>query len=95
MSTIKVTEPHSLSVDEVKSRLAAFEQDISKYGMKLNWSGSKAELKGVGASGDVNVTASDVTISVKLGMMAKAAGVKPDKLSQSIEKRLKAALGDG
>jgi hypothetical protein len=38
------------------------------------------------------VTASNVTVIVKLGMLAKAAGVKPEKLQDSIQRRLKAAL---
>ena len=93
MSSIVVKESHSYPVEEVKTRLGAFEQDISKkYGMKLQWKGTEAQLKGVGASGDVKVTSSDVTVTVKLGMMAKAAGIKPDMLSKSIEKRLKSAL---
>lgn len=93
MSDVVVTEAHSLPLDDVKGRLGAFEQDISKYGMKLEWSGNEAKLKGVGASGGVKVTDKDVTVTVKLGMMAKAAGIKADKLSGSIQKRLKAALG--
>ena len=75
MSDVNVSEGHSLSIEDVKSRLAAFEQDISKYGMKLDWSGDEAKLKGVGASGGVRVIASDVTVTVKLGMMAKAAAI--------------------
>lgn len=93
MSTVKVTESHSLSIDDAKKSLEAFEGDISKYGMKLHWSGANAELKGTGASGDVKVTDSSVTVTVKLGMMAKMAGVKPDLLEKSIAKRLKSALG--
>lgn len=92
MSTITVTQPHTLSVDDAKKALASFEGDISKYGMKLSWNGPNAELKGTGASGDVKVTTSSVTVVVKLGMLAKAAGVKADLLEKSIEKRLKAAL---
>ena len=64
MSDVVVTESHSLPLDEVKTRLGAFEQDIAKYGMKLDWAGNEAKLKGVGASGDVKVTASDGTESV-------------------------------
>lgn len=94
MSTVVVKERHTLPVDQVKGRLGAFESDIAKYGLKLVWSGNNAELKGTGASGDVKVTASDVTVTVKLGMMAKVAGVKPELLEKSIEKRLKAALSD-
>ncbi|MEQ9502013.1 MAG: polyhydroxyalkanoic acid system family protein [Deltaproteobacteria bacterium] len=92
MSTITVTESHALSVDDAKKSLASFEGDLSKYGMKLEWSGANADLKGTGASGDVRVTDSNVTVVVKLGMMAKMAGVKPDLLEKSIQKRLKAAL---
>lgn len=92
MSTVTVRESHTIGVEAAKKALGSFETDIAKYGMKLVWSGANAELKGTGASGDVTVTATSVTVNVKLGMLAKAAGVKPDKLQQSIEKRLKAAL---
>ncbi len=92
MSTITVTESHALSIDDAKKSLASFEGDLSKYGMKLEWSGAKAALKGTGASGDVNVTSDKVTVVVKLGMMAKMAGVKPDLLEKSIQKRLRSAL---
>lgn len=92
MSTVTVKESHSLPADDVKTRLAQFEQDISKYGLKLNWNGDAAKLEGTGASGEVKVAPSDVTVVVKLGMMAKMAGIKPDKLEASIRKRLQAAL---
>lgn len=99
MSTVTVTQAHTLGIEAAKKALASFEGDISKYGMKLVWSGSSGasgasgEIKGTGASGDVRVTDSSVTVNVKLGMMAKVAGVKPDLLQQSIAKRLKSALG--
>jgi putative polyhydroxyalkanoate system protein len=92
LSTVTVTQAHALGVDAAKKALQQFESDIAKYNMKLVWSGSGAEIKGTGASGDVRVTASSVTVSVKLGMLAKVAGVDPQKLEQSIAKRLKAAL---
>src|SRR5688572_13625233 len=92
VSTVTVSQAHTLGVDAAKKALSTFESDISKYGMKLAWSGANAEIKGTGASGDVKVTATNVTVVVKLGMMAKVAGVKPDLLEKSIEKRLKAAL---
>lgn len=92
MSTISVTESHALGADAAKKSLASFEGDISKYGMKLVWSGTNAEIKGTGASGDVKITDKTVTVTVKLGMMAKVAGVDAAKLEASIRKRLKAAL---
>ncbi len=92
MSSVVVTEPHAFSVDEARGRLTVLEDDLAKYRMKLVWKGDNAVLKGTGASGDVKVTGSDVTITIKLGTMAKMAGVKPDLLSKSLQKRLKSAL---
>ena len=92
MSTVQVDQPHNLGVDVAKQKLSTFADEIKKYGMSLHWKGDEAELKGTGASGNVKVTPNKVTVIVKLGMLAKAAGVKPDKLQDSISKRLAAAL---
>ena len=35
MSTLTVTQAHTLGVEAAKKALSTFEQDISKYGMKL------------------------------------------------------------
>lgn len=92
MATVRVEQPHALSIDDAKKALEKFAEDIAKYGMKLHWSGSEAELKGIGASGDVKVHSDKVVVTVKLGMMAKAAGVKADRLEGSIARRLQSAL---
>lgn len=92
MSEVRVEEAHSLQVEVAKQKLGTFADDLKKYGMALAWKGNEAELKGTGASGSVKVSATAVTVVVKLGMLAKAAGVNPDKLKESISKRLKAAL---
>jgi putative polyhydroxyalkanoate system protein len=92
MADVKVTQPHSVGAAEAKTRIGGFEEMMSKYGVKADWAGNAAKLKGMGVSGSIDVTDSLVTVVVKLGMMAKAAGVKPDKLKASIEKRLKAAF---
>lgn len=92
MSTVQVDQAHTLGTEAAKQKLGGFADDIKKYGMSLVWNGGEAELKGIGASGSVKVTPTNVTVIVKLGMMAKAAGVKPEKLQESIAKRLKAAL---
>jgi putative polyhydroxyalkanoate system protein len=92
VSTVIVKETHALGADAAKKSLSTFESDISKYGMKLVWNGTNAEIKGTGASGDVRITDNSVTVTVKLGMMAKVAGVNAEKLEGSIRKRLKAAL---
>ncbi|MCA9716347.1 MAG: polyhydroxyalkanoic acid system family protein [Myxococcales bacterium] len=88
-----MTEPHNHSPDEAIKRISSFEEMFNKYGVKVNWSGHKAALKGP-VSGSVDVTSRDVTVVVTLGMMARAAGVKGDKLAASIRKRLRAALDE-
>ena len=92
MSTIRVNESHSHDQDTAKSKVSVFEEMVSKFGVKVIWSGYTAEIKGMGISGGIDVTPSDVTVTLKLGMMAKAAGVKADKLEGSIRKRLLEAL---
>jgi len=92
MSTIKVKKSHSFSKDEAKTRLASFEEMIGKYGVKLVWSGHRADLKGTGVSGGAVVSDDSVEITVKLGLLAKAAGVDPKRLQGSIEKRLNEAM---
>jgi putative polyhydroxyalkanoate system protein len=97
MATVKVTQPHSLpSPADARARLGGFEDMLRKYGVKLDWRGDHATFNGIGVSGGVDVTSRAVDVTVKLGLMAKAAGVDPDRLRKSIEKRLAAALtGEG
>ena len=92
MADVKVSQAHSLPLDQVRAKMSEFEDMMGKYGVKANWSGSTAKLKGVGVSGDIKVTDSAVNVALKLGMMAKAAGVDPKRLEGSIAKRLKAAF---
>ena len=92
--SIKVSQPHSFTVAEAKTKLGSFEEMLGKYGVKLAWKGDRADIKGIGVSGGVAVTDSEVEVTVKLGMMAKAAGVNEGKLTKSIEKRLRNALTD-
>ena len=54
--------------------------------------GRSAGSRGVGVSGSIDVSDKDVTVVVKLGMLAKAAGVDGDRLGKSIDKRLSSAL---
>ncbi|MFZ9887304.1 MAG: polyhydroxyalkanoic acid system family protein [Myxococcota bacterium] len=93
MSEVRVVRKHSLTVEEVKQRVGAFEEAMQKYGVKARWNGREAELKGTGVSGRLAIGDDELTVTVKLGLLAKAAGVDVERLTQSIEKRLDAALG--
>ena len=92
MSSITVIEPHKLPVDEAISRLAVFEQMVSKFGVSIKWKGAQADIKGMGIKGSIKVTDSDATIALKLGMLARAAGVDAKRLQGSVSKRLRSAF---
>ena len=92
MAAIKVVEPHNLSTADAVERLVVFKEMVSKFGVSLKWTGNHADFKGLGVSGSIDVTESDATIEVKLGMMAKAAGVDGERLKGSISKRVRAAF---
>ena len=93
MSKISVRQAHSVSRAQAKEQLASFEEMLkSKYRVSLAWKGDKATVKGIGVSGGVEVSDDAVDVDVKLGMMARAAGVDADRVKASIAKRLKAAF---
>ena len=92
MSTISITEQHNLGQEVAKDKIGVFEEMVQKFGVKVIWSGFRAEIKGMGISGDIDVQADSIALKLKLGMMAKAAGVKADKLEGSIKRRIQEAL---
>lgn len=92
MADVTVNQSHNVSPAEARQRLGAFEDMMGKYGVSAKWKGDSAKLKGLGVSGGIDVTSSEVKVVVKLGMMAKAAGVDAGRLTNSIAKRLKAAF---
>lgn len=91
-SKVHVKETHNLSAEEAKERAGVFDEMFKKYGVTPKWKGNSAKIKGPGVKGNVEITESDVTVNLKLGMLAKAAGVKADKLESSIQRRLREAL---
>ncbi|MBT8470772.1 MAG: polyhydroxyalkanoic acid system family protein [Deltaproteobacteria bacterium] len=95
MADVRVTQSHTVSHDDAKQKLGSFEDMMKKYGVSANWSGSHADLKGTGVKGAIDITDSDVRVELKLGMLAKAAGIDPDRLRKSIGRRLKEAFEGG
>ncbi|MCB9521133.1 MAG: polyhydroxyalkanoic acid system family protein [Myxococcales bacterium] len=93
MSDVRVVEPHNTTVADAIGKVGAFEELLRKYGVKADWSGSNAQLKGTGVKGSIAVDATNVTVLVQLGMLARAAGIDGSKLEGSIRKRLRAAFG--
>ena len=92
MAEITIKEAHTLGAAEAKVRVSVFEEMVSKFGVKMAWSGSQATFKGVGVSGSMSVTDTDATIKIKLGMLARAAGVDGKRLQGSISRRVREAF---
>lgn len=90
---IVVVEKHMGTPDEARDKIASFQEMLDKYGVKPSWKGNHAKLKGLGVKGTIDIDDENVRVELSLGMMAKAAGVKADKLENSIRKRLKKAFG--
>ena len=91
MSNVNVVEAHSKSVAEIKAGLSQFEEMFAKYMVKMEWSGDRATLSGP-VSGSIEIRSRELEVRIKLGMMAKMAGIDPKRLEGSIRKRLRAAL---
>ena len=92
MSTIKIRQPHEFDHHKAKECLGSFADMMAKYGVSLDWTGDRATIKGIGVSGEVSIHDTFVEVIVKLGMLAKAAGVDPTRLEGSITRRLNAAF---
>ena len=92
MSTIHITQSHEFDRTQARARLSFFEDTLSKYGVRLQWNAYEAAIKGVGVSGKITVSDTEVDIDLKLGLIAKAAGVDPERLESSITRRLTAAM---
>ncbi len=92
MASVKVQQAHSVGAASARTKLAAFETDLAKYKARLDWSGNTAQIKGIGVSGQVQVTDAHVTVNLELGMLARAAGIDAGKLQNSIAKRLAGAF---
>ena len=91
MSKIQVKETHTRSVEEVKAGIAEFETMLNQYMVKVDWKGNKAKLSGP-ISGSLEITEQEIIVEIKLGMMAKMAGIDAQRLEGSIRKRLRSAL---
>jgi len=92
MADVRIVKEHNLSLEEARTKVADFEGMLKKYGVKVKWSGNRGDIKGAGVSGAVELSSGSIAIHLKLGLLAKAAGIKADRLTASIEKRLNAAI---
>lgn len=91
MATVNVKEAHAHSLEEALQRVKSFEGQLTKFMVQVEWNGSSATLKGP-VSGSIEVNGESVSITIKLGMMAKMAGIEAGRLESSIRRRLRETL---
>jgi putative polyhydroxyalkanoate system protein len=92
MAQLVIEEPHALAAAEAKSRLSSLEDHMRNYLVKAHWEGLRATIDGAGVSGTIEVSGSDVVITIKLGLLAVAAGVDPPRLERTIRRRIREAF---
>ena len=91
MAKVQVREAHQKPADDVKAGIAELETMMSKYMVSIDWNGHNATLSGP-VNGEIKITDHDIYVEIKLGMMAKMAGIDAKRLEGSIRKRLRNAL---
>lgn len=89
MSEVKVSQSHSFGVEVACSKMKELEPLVGAYGVRVFWSGNRAELKGIGVKGTIVVNASTVEVEVELGAFTKMFA-KP--LEDMLRKRLNTAF---
>lgn len=90
MSEIAFSRAHALGAEVLKGRLAALEGKLQqRYGVRLSWRGSVAELTGPGVSGTINVDEKQVAVNLKLGLLMRplAAQIK-EAMGRQIDRAL-------
>lgn len=93
MPDIRVVQGHALPVDTVPGRLAAFDALLGKYGVRLEWSGRTAKVRGVpGVGGQIDVKPTEVVVHVALSRMVTMLGLDPKRLEATIRRHLVEAL---
>ena len=92
MANVNVEVPHTHSTMEAQRCLSGFSEDLAKVGAKLVWRGDRAEVQGLGVSGELRNDPGRIRIALKLGLAARVAGVDAARLEGTIRRRLEAAL---
>lgn len=71
MSSIKLNYPHEKSVDDLRSTIDDYAEQLrDKYDVQSKWlSDTKLDLKRNGLSGNVSFDESSVNVDLKLGFM--------------------------
>lgn len=86
MADINIRKSHGLDKDAAKAKVHQIVDEL-EYVDKATWNGAgtKADVKGKGFKGDIEVTDTDLVVNIKLGLLAKAL---KGKIEEQINKRI-------
>jgi putative polyhydroxyalkanoate system protein len=90
MSDIEITREHQLSLEELRNRMREIEQKLlERFGIRITWSGDLGSIEGRGLQGNIELSASEVKVRLKLGMaLSFVAGKIRDGMMNQLEKTL-------
>ncbi len=92
MANIEVTQPHSLELPEVKSRMESVQSELTqKYGLEFNWeSDSQVKVSGKGVKGTIVVDGSKVEVKLDLSLLLRPMkGKIESRLTEQLAEKLK------
>ncbi len=88
MSNIHIYRPHPFSQATAHARIDGLRQPLAdKLGIRSAWQGEQLNLNGRGVKGTITVTADDIDIKLKLGLLMSA-------LAPTLEEKIAKGLDD-
>ena len=92
MAQIKVEREHSLDMQEARRRVESVAGKLKeRYGVQVSWCGERADLKGPGVSGVLEVLHNRVRVEIKLGLVLRP---MKGKITEAIERALDRHVAD-
>jgi len=87
MSTIEINQPHQLDADSLKEKIESLSGEMKqRYGVSTNWnSDTEADISAPGVSGKVQVSDSNISMTIELNMMLS---MMAGKIEEDIKKYL-------
>ncbi len=91
MPTIDIKRAHPLGKDKARAAVEQVAEKLrDKFGLSTTWQGDRLEFQRTGAKGAIDVSDSEVHVTVDLGMMMRPMkGTIETKINEYLERYLK------
>ncbi len=89
MAKIHIEKPHTMAVDEVRTKIDGMMGKMKSMGVDTEWQGDTLKVKGKGVKGDVVVSTSQVKVELDLGLPASLMKAKiEEKIREGLDRGL-------